>query len=190
MKTISMGDSWGKIVAGGGTPWPDLLGLDNRNVSGSTAQEWANNKENWLVEAQMAGADTVIVSLMGNDARHALEDGVVTPDEISTALRSMRAVVKAMLPARVIVLLYADPYEGRQQLSRIAIPLLNSAIECACWGLPVEFLHTQYHLGDTAWDGKDIHPTQAGHEAIAFVVGNMLKGDEAGAQPIKESTPQ
>jgi len=45
MKVITIGDSWLKVVAGGGTPWPEILGYVNYGVSGSTAAEWAYTKD-------------------------------------------------------------------------------------------------------------------------------------------------
>ena len=176
MDAISIGDSWGKVVAGGGTPWPDLLGITNLCISGSTAQEWAGNKENWLADAQALKPETVIISLMGNDARHALEDGKITWAEKIAALTSMRAVVTAMMPARIIVLLYADPFAGTNAMTKVAVPKLNQAIEFSLVGLPTEYVRCYKFLGSEHFNvaTDPLHPNQDGHQAIAKRIKGML----------------
>jgi hypothetical protein len=171
---VAVGDSWGKVVAGGGTPWPDIMGAKNLNHSGSTAQQWANNHNGWLGEAKDTEGDTLVVSLMGNDARHAVEDKVVTPTEIAVALSSMRTVVETLHRERTIVLLYADPFDGEVELSRVAIPLLNGAIRMACAGLDVAFYNTEEAVCPGFFDGKDIHPTQVGHTEIAMGLRDLI----------------
>ncbi|TRZ51558.1 MAG: SGNH/GDSL hydrolase family protein [Dehalococcoidia bacterium] len=174
MNIISIGDSWGKVVAGGGTAWPETLGIRNLNVSGSRAEEWANNKNNWLSNAQECKADIVIVSLMGNDYMAALQDGVISPLEIFSGLHSMKTVVTAMLPAKIIVLLYADPFNGKDDRSNIALPILNAAIRFSCIGLPVAIVDSSIFLTSIHFDGKDIHPNQLGHQTIADTMSGML----------------
>lgn len=181
MQTLVVGDSWAsafeadtKTENGG---WPEIMNVPGelrRGVSGSTAKQWAGNHENWLTEAQIADADAVIISLMGNDARHALADGVVTPEEIRDALTSMRTVLSVLLRPLTIVMLYADPYCGADPKAALAVSLLNGAIQAACYGLDVHFADTSEWLEPEHFDGTDIHPTRAGHEAIALGLTQML----------------
>ena len=175
MKILSIGDSWLKVVAGGGTPWPDIIGADNQGISGSTAAEWAADRDGRLTKAKNTEADVVIISLMGNDARHAVADGVVTTDEIMAALRNMRTVIEAVLRPLTIVLLYADPFCGDDRQARLGVPLLNGAIKFAC-NMPVVFLDTSRFLVREHFDGRDIHPNQLGHELIADTAETLIKG--------------
>ena len=175
MKILSIGDSWLKVVAGGGTPWPDIIGADNQGISGSTAAEWAADRDGRLTKAKNTEADVVIISLMGNDARHAVADGVVTTNEIVAALRNMRTVIETVLRPLTIVLLYADPFCGDNAQARMGVPLLNGAIKFAC-DMPVVFLDTSKFLGREHFDGTDIHPNRAGHEMIAIKAQEIIGG--------------
>ena len=173
MKTLVIGDSWASAVeadTGDEAGWPEIMGIERGlrlGVGGSTAAQWAADKDEWLTQARQTEADVVLVSLLGNDARHAVSDGRVTADEIETGLRDMRAVVEAVLRPLTIVLLYADPFCGAQAQARVGVPLLNGAIRWACNGLPVVFADTGAWLTQEHFDGRDIHPTRAGHAVIA-----------------------
>jgi len=74
-----------------------------------------------------------------------------------------------------IVLLYADPFCGRQPQARVAIPLLNAAIRLAACRIPVVFADTGAWLGDDHFDGRDIHPTRAGHAVIADRMRELIE---------------
>lgn len=173
MKTLVIGDSWASAVeadTGRNEGWPLMMGLAAEmrlGVSGSTAAQWAADKDEWLTKARQTEADVAIVSLLGNDARRAVSDGRVTADEIAAGLRDMRAVVEAVLRPLTIVLLYADPFCGAQAQARVGVPLLNGAIRWACNGLPVVFADTGAWLTRAHFDGRDIHPTRSGHAVIA-----------------------
>ncbi len=171
-RTIVFGDSWSSAVVAGGSDggWPVILGVPEENrqgVSGSTAAQWVSDFEGRLVLVQETDADTVIMSLMGNDARHALADGEITADEVSNALLNMRRVVAHASKLNTIVLLYADPFSGTNAMSAKLVPLLNGAIKAACYGIPVIFADTSEWLSEQHFDGSDIHPTQEGHIVIA-----------------------
>lgn len=149
--------------------WPLMLGIaeDMRQaVGGSTAAQWAADFEGRLTRAAQTPADVVILSLLGNDAYAALADGTVTPEEVEAGVAALRRVIETVRKSRTIVLLYADPFSGRDARSAIACPLLNAAI---CSALPdgVETFDTRRVLLPQHFDGRDIHPTRAGHEAIA-----------------------
>jgi lysophospholipase L1-like esterase len=173
MKTLVIGDSWASAIeadTGLDGGWPLMMGLAPEmrlGVSGSTAAQWAADKNGWLTMARQTEADAVMVSLLGNDARHAVSDGRVTADEIAAGLRDMRAVVEAVQRPLTIVLLYADPFCGDQAQARVGVPLLNGAIRWACNGLQVVFADTGAWLTRAHFDGRDIHPTRAGHTVIA-----------------------
>lgn len=154
------------------------MGL-RQGIAGSTAAQWASNVSGVLARAKATVADTVIVSLLGNDARAAVSDGQVTADEVAAGLRDMRAVVEAVQRPLTIVLLYADPFCGAQEQARVAVPLLNGAIRWACNRLPVVFADTGLWLTREHFDGRDIHPTRAGHAVIADRMRELI---EANAQ--------
>jgi lysophospholipase L1-like esterase len=176
---LVVGDSWSSaVVAGAGDRmgWPLMLGIadDMRQaVAGSTAAQWAADFDGRLTRAAQTSADVVILSLLGNDAFAALADGTVTPDEVSAGVSALRRMVETVRKARTIVLLYADPFGGKDVRSAIACPLLNAAI---CGALPkgVETFDSRTVLRPEHFDGRDIHPNRAGHEAIAEGLRDML----------------
>jgi lysophospholipase L1-like esterase len=189
MKTISLnalvvGDSWSSaVVAGEGDRmgWPMMLGIADdlrQAIAGSTAAQWADNFDGRLTRAAQTSADVVIISLLGNDAFAAIADGTVTPDEVSAGVSALRRTVETVRKARTIVLLYADPFCGRDIRSAIACPLLNAAI---CGALPdgVETFDTRSVLLPHHFDGRDIHPNRAGHEAIAAGLADMLTAQQS-----------
>ena len=171
---LIIGDSYASAYEGdtgierGG--WPVMMNIPvshRHGISGSTADEWNSNVGGRLEAAKTTAANIVIISLMGNDARAAISDGQVTPDEISNALSDMRKVVKVMLRPLTIVLLYPDPFSGKNLQSRVAVPLLNGAIKSACAEIPVVFADTGLWLKPEHFGGIDIHPNIAGHKVIA-----------------------
>lgn len=186
---LIVGDSWSSaVVAGEGdrAGWPLVLGIadDMRQaVGGSTAAQWAADFDGRLTRATQTPADTVILSVLGNDAFAALSDGSVTPDEIVAGVSALRRVVEAVRKARTIVMLYTDPFSGRDRQSAVLCPLLNAAI---CSALPdgAETFDTRTVLRPEHFDGKDIHPNRAGHEAIAAGLRDMLT---ANAEPSDSS---
>jgi len=181
---LVVGDSWSSaVVAGEGdhAGWPLNLGIAGemrQAVAGSTAAQWAADFDGRLTRAAQTQAETVILSLLGNDAFAALADGTVTPDEVIAGVTALRYVVETVRKGRTIVLLYADPFCGRDPRSAIACPLLNSAI---CGALPagVETFDTRSVLRPEHFDGRDIHPNRAGHEAIAAGLRDMLTANSA-----------
>jgi len=153
-----------------------MLGLrsDMRQaVAGSTAAQWAADWGGRLTRAVNTPAKTVIVSLLGNDAFAAMADAMVTPQEVADGAAALRRVVEAVRKERTIVLLYADPFCGRHWDAAVACPLLNLAIRST---LPegVETFDTRKILGESHFDGRDIHPNRAGHEAIAEALRAVL----------------
>ena len=179
---LVIGDSWSSaVVAGEGdrAGWPLLLGIPDemrQAVSGSTAAQWAANLDGRLTKAAQTPADVVIISLLGNDAFAALADGVATPQEIIAGIAALRHVIEAVRKPRTIVMLYADPFCGSDIRKAIACSLLNVAIVTAIPG-GVEILDLRTVLGPQHFDGADIHPTRAGHEASAAAVEAAVKAE-------------
>jgi len=182
MKTLVLGDSWASAIeadTGRDAGWPEIMGIPSdmrQAVAGSTAAEWAADKDGRLTRAINTEADAVIISLMGNDGRHAMSDGVLTIAEMVGMVRSMRRVVDTLQRSLTVVLLYADPYSGRDDTAAMGVSFLNSAIRWACRDLPVTFVDTGDWLTQEHFDGKDFHPTRAGHEVIAAHIAEILPG--------------
>jgi hypothetical protein len=181
---LVVGDSWARAREGDTKEdkgWPYYMGIREefrQGVNGSTAEQWASNKDGMLSKAAGTQADIVILSLLGNDARAALADGKVSPEEFSAGLRNLREVVDTLSRTRdeVIVILYADPFSGQDKRSKIALPLINGAIRMACSGLPVTFADTSKWLNKRHFVGRDIHPTKAGHKIIAKKMMELVDG--------------
>lgn len=182
---LIIGDSWSSaVVAGEGDRmgWPLALGIPDdmrQAVAGSTAAQWAEDFDGRLTRAAQTRADVVILSLIGNDAFAALADGIVTPEEVSAGLSALRRVVETVRKGRTIVILYADPFCGRDPRLAIACQLLNAAI---CGLLPdgVETFDTRTVLRPEHFDGRDIHPNRSGHESIATALREMLTANTMG----------
>jgi len=179
MSVLVVGDSWASAVEGDtglDRGWPSIMDIPieyRQAIAGSTAEEWAANKDDRLSKAMETKTDTVIISLMGNDARAAYADGKVTSDEVSRALVAMRAVVKKVSRGRnAFVLLYADPFSGNDPSHKLILPVLNGAIRMASFGY-AQPLDLGDVLGPKDFDGKDIHPTRAGHEVMAEYIGKI-----------------
>lgn len=176
---LVVGDSWSSaVVAGEGdrAGWPLNLGIADemrQAVAGSTAAQGAANFDGRLTRAAQTPANMVILSLLGNDAFAALSDGTVTPEEVSAGVAALRRVVETVRKARTIVLLYTDPFCGRDLRAAIACPLLNAAI-CGALPVGVETFATRRVLLPEHFDGHDIHPNRAGHEAIAAGLRDLL----------------
>jgi len=84
MEVLVIGDSWAsarEADTGIDAGWPHLLSVaasHRQGISGATAMQWAADHEGWLSRARHTPADAVIVSLLGNDARLALEDPAIS----------------------------------------------------------------------------------------------------------------
>lgn len=184
MKILAVGDSWASAVEGDtglDRGWPEILELPEdcrQGISGSTAYEWAQNKDERLTKALESKADVIVLSLMGNDFRHAYDDGKVTSEEVSLALTSMSSVVRMLSRrSRVFTLLYADPFDGKNKIYKYGLPMLNAGIRAASF-MRADCIDLGSILSPEHFDGKDIHPTRAGHEVIAQYLGNYLMGGE------------
>ena len=185
---LVIGDSWSSaVVAGEGDRcgWPQILGIPENNVqavAGSTAAQWAADWEGRLTRACNTPARCVILSLMGNDMRQALHDGVLTPAELMAGMAALRKVFDAVREGResMVVLLYADSY-GADSREEYAVYALNLVIRATTFLHGTNFLDSERVLLPEHFEVGDIHPNLEGHEAIARAMARMLKIKTRGA---------
>jgi len=172
MKILTIGDSWIDCQ------WPVIMGVTapfRQGVRGSTAHQWATDYNSMLSKAIATEASSVIISLLGNDAISAASDGNVTLKEIIDGVSNLAKVVNAIKREQTIVLLYADPFCGKDPRATIGVKMINSAIKLACGGLDVDFADTGDCLTSDHFDGKDIHPNKDGQVAIAAMMTKILQ---------------
>ena len=165
---LVVGDSWTCVVAGPGDPWPVVLGIPEENrqgIAGSTASEWASDGDGRLTRAVNTPASVVIVSLIGNDMRHAMEDGVITPEEDRDALVDYSYVLGALRSKAIIALGYANPFPDDITMSA-HIEALNMRVAWALGGHGI-LADLREVLRADCFDGYDIHPNALGHQRIA-----------------------
>jgi len=142
-------------------------------VSGSTARQWALDEEKILTSAlaAMQPGDTVIVSLIGNDLRHAQADGDgFTFFKVAEAAGSLISVVQTLLQHSVhpVILLYADPHRGRNDETKRGVAMTRRLLRSLAHLNGCTTLDTATILQDKHFlPGPGIHPTEAGHRAIA-----------------------
>lgn len=179
---LVIGDSWSSAVSADGgdrTGWPQMLGIPERNVqavAGSTAAQWAADFEGRLTRAIETPAECLVFSLLGNDMRAALADGLLTLDEAMRGIRALRRVAAATRRRRTIALLYADPSGGADPRVAMAAHSLNAAIaETLELVGGIELLDCQSLLGKSHFLPPDIHPTVEGHVFIARKIKAMLE---------------
>lgn len=180
----SLGDSWTCIEADGANAgWQVYAGLEpahRHGIPGSTARQWADDDGGILADAlaAMCPGDTVFVSLVGNDFRHAIADGVLTQDEVVDACDSLRQVILRLRAsgAHVIVMGYANPYCGNE-VAQAAANALCMMIRRVANESGAKYFDVARHLVmPEHFDGKDFHPTAAGHRAIAAAVKHEVNG--------------
>ena len=149
--------------------------------SGSTAQQWAADCNDWLSSVVSSSADIAVGSLGGNDAFAAMSDGIVTDAEKVAALSSLFHVLMRLRRKRVILMLYPDPFCGarpdaaaghRQLIAaiRAVADLANSINE------NITLLDLSDVLRPEHFDGVDIHPNEAGYQAMAEAVTGVIAG--------------
>jgi len=186
-KVLYMGDSWASAVEAdtgvqfGG--WPKFAGVHrphNCAVPGSTAQEWYDNKDNWMrtaIDQCLSGdIDVALISLGGNDIRRA-DDGNFSEADFLRATSHMLCCLGSIVHmvhrtgVHTITLLYDNPFPKNPQAGSI-VDLLNMGIK--------NVSRMSFGTGDAlkgkegVFDGKDIHPTREGHIAIAQAWMNVL----------------
>ena len=176
MKIHAVGDSWtcreGDTVLDRGWQAYALPPECRHGVSGTTAEQWATNHNGMRSRALAACSegDVVIISLVGNDIRHAADDGNISIPELYSATAALYNVVSRFRAhgCTVVMLLYADPYRGHNIEASKGVMLINTIIRGVATIHGCELLETSEILRRPAhFDGRDFHPTAAGHHAIA-----------------------
>lgn len=181
---LVIGDSWASAhesdtdnqYAG----WPEILGVapDLRQaVAGSTAAEWAGDRDGQLSRAIATPAPVALISLGGNDLGN-----LRTFSDASTAIFNLRKVIGSFHDRKTIVMLYANPFPGRAD-AETAVHLLNRGISFACRGFThVSFLHTDKLLSPEHFlqrNPRDIHPTRAGWQVVADAIRYFVNKEDA-----------
>lgn len=161
---------------------PDELRLA---VSGSTAIEWASDKDGWLSRAQALAAecDAVLISLLGNDLFAAARDGHIETSEVAAAAGALYEVVRSIAIAapRTFVLLYGYPYHDSNVRNILALEALDGAIEAVVetvrvvTGSRIETIDERRIVSRSDWPGDDIHPLESGYIAIADEVARRME---------------
>ena len=180
----SLGDSWTCIEAGGeNAGWQVYAGLlpeHRHGIPGSTAAQWAHNEGGIMSQAMasMQPGDVVFVSLVGNDFRHALADGILSHDEYVTAKTSLSTVLKWLRDAglHVIATGYTNPWPENTMAAAAAYSLCTM-IRHTATDAGVKYFDTARHLVmPDHFDGRDFHPTAAGHQALADAIKMEVNG--------------
>jgi len=171
VKVVILGDSWGagfNASNGNDDGWvgfPCVMAA----IDGSTAAQWAADTNGWLSAAKKhaVSADTIIISLLGNDTFDSFNnEGMATKEEEANAYRDLRFVVEQFTEKRLIVMLYAPPRSGDQRAS-MACASLNDLIKASLAGIPVEFADLGLWLTpDQVGGGLPPHPFDDGWRVI------------------------
>lgn len=155
-------------------------------LSGSTAVQWAGDIDGRLTGVCDAPANIAVGSLLGNDAFAALADGQITLDEALPSLAALALVLSRIsreMP--VLLMLYPNPFmgvpavhpEAEQGVQRLnaaisaVAQVVNSATPC---GL-VMLLNLGTVLRPEHFDGLDIHPNEAGYQAMGAAVLDLIE---------------
>lgn len=163
-----------------------LLGVHrDYALSGSTAVQWAGDIDGRLSDVCDSPSDIAVGSLLGNDAFAALADGQITLDEALPALAALALVLSRIaLHKPVLLMLYPNPFmgvpavhpESEQGVQRLnaaisaVAQVVNSASPCG----PVMLLDLGTVLRTEHFDGLDIHPNEAGYQAMGAAVLDLI----------------
>lgn len=153
--------------------------------SGSTAVQWAGNIDGLLTAVCASSADIAVGSLLGNDAFAALADGKITIDEALPSLAALALVLSRISRTRrVLLMLYPNPYMGVPSIHPEAaegVRLLNAAIDAVAKvvnsttaAYPIMLLDLGSVLRTEHFDGQDIHPNEAGYQAMGVAVLDLI----------------
>jgi len=195
IRLVVIGDSWNagyddllKADTGG---WAAMLPKDrfavkNLSVSGSTAEQWANNFGSRLAQAVALfdECDCYVVSLGGNDAFAYLSENsdggaAITQAERERGIASLVKVLQALRATgkRVLVMQYANPYSGNIATAA-GCDVLNLAIRWA--GRTAKVGPSDYICSSTVlseqgmMSGVGIHPTPLGYAALSKLIEGMV----------------
>lgn len=176
-RLLVIGDSWAAgHVAEDATDngWPLMLGIApelRQGVDGSTAAEWAQDKNGVLTRALQTPCDAVLVCLGGNDAFAAWADKRITADEIAAISENVKAVMTAVAGKGVpmYVLLYANPYPMDWR-AKFAIIGLNAAVALGIPAGATALSSSNVLTTADCWARNDFHPSYAGHQILAAMI--------------------
>jgi lysophospholipase L1-like esterase len=158
---------------------PNELGLESNCCfakSGTTAQEWAINKDGMLENVISSDADIAVGSLGGNDLFVALADGNVTFLERIAMMGALYMVLKRISETKkTILMLYPDPFSGTradaieaQKQLTMALNLIVSAVNKEKNNIVTLDLSTV--LNSSHFDNVDIHPNVEGYKVMAKAI--------------------
>lgn len=197
IRVLFTGDSWISAVmadklSNPNAGWTEMLSKEEglyttrHGIAGSRAIQWAEDRDGILTQAKACKADTVFISLMGNDMRDALSDGSLTIKELMTSAKALETVVRELRRKRTIVMLYTNPFPG-DEVSEFLVKFLNNLIMMACAEIELttaeedegyeelNFFESYKILGEGDFDGTDIHALEKGHVNMAEIIGANLK---------------
>lgn len=162
---------------------PNELNVDSNYCfarSGSTAQEWAIDKDGLLSKVISSDAEIAVGSLGGNDLFAALADGNVSFFERIAMMGALYAVLsKISENKKVVFMLYPDPFvgtradaiEAQKQLTT-ALNLIVSAVNKEKENVIVLDLSTV--LNSSHFDCVDIHPNADGYKEMAKAITELV----------------
>lgn len=160
----------------------DALGVPMRfrhARSGSTARQWLDPANPWLQNALqvMPDCEAVFISLGGNDLFRDYVDGKVTREEAKAIALDVKAVVGMFGARRVFLLVYGDPYKGKDTTALAGVLCINIAYRIFTADMPfVTLVPESAVLTEDDWCGTDIHPNGTGYAKIAeFIKKEMTK---------------
>lgn len=168
---------------------PNELGIESSYCiakSGTTAQEWAINKDGMLEAVINSDAEIAVGSLGGNDLFAALSDGTVTFLERIAMMGSLYAVLKRISESKkTILMLYPDPFSGTradaveaQKQLTIALNLIVSAVNKENDNIITLDLSTV--LNSSHFDNVDIHPNIEGYKVMAKAITEVVSKLQTG----------
>lgn len=146
---------------------PDVYRLAR---SGSTARQWLDPSNGWLAmaEALAAECDAVFLSIGGNDLFRDYADGHLSREEAERIMGEVKAVADRFGGKRLFLLVYGDPYNGRDNMTLAGVICITIAFRILAATLPNVTLVLEQKLLDASdWCGSDIHPNASGYVKIA-----------------------
>lgn len=178
---VIFGDSYADgFIKGTTGAFAEALGVPAERrfaKSGSTADDWNKDAGYLLTKVCSNPAPVAVGSLLGNDLFAALKDGNVTGDEAVKGMLDLFSVLAQIAKAkyRTVVMVYPDPFFGKNKDAAFLMPHLSTAIKGVCEAVNalwagVIVLDLADVLKPEHFDGEDIHPNADGYRAMADAV--------------------
>jgi len=183
-RILVIGDSWASAVVAEtqrDEGWPEMMGLPSvlrQGIDGSTAGDWASDRDGTLTRALATPCERVVISLGGNDMFHAYSDREITPQEISSAMASLKKVVSAFQNKvgikNVWLLLYSNPYQDQAYAKLVTLALRAGQISACPEG--TQTIDTADVLNSPdCWANGDYNPSFEGNVRIANLVKTAVQ---------------